>query len=118
MRARGDLVNQRHRLAALELANSRLEEIRASGFESVKPATLDFDWRYLRRTGSNTWVFSGADPGETLTQNSRVFPITTEVRYMDIDGGIDTYDCLNFRVSIGYRPGLSDRISLETYVSP
>ena len=53
-----------------------------------------------------------------MTINNRVLPMTTTIQYMDVDGGSTSYDYVRIVVSVGYRVGSADRVTLETFRSP
>ncbi len=111
---------QGNKRVALEAANSRLEEIRASQYDDIKP-TEDYDIHYLSPDLSGQvgdWTPADNDPGETKNINGRTLPIVTKVRYMDIDGEPDSYDYIRITVSMGYRAGIDDTVTLETFCFP
>ena len=108
---------QRNRRTAMELANSRLEEIRGAPYSDVSPSSHNYDTNFLDRM-SGSWRLSNADQGETVTIGGRTRPITTTVQYMDVDGGSATYDGLRIAVSVGYSGGAEDVVRLATIRSP
>lgn len=108
---------QGNKRVALEAANSRLEEIRASQYDDVKPTGSDYNTHYLSGQVGN-WVLADSDPGETKNINGRTLPIVTRVRYMDIDGEPDSYDYIRITVSMGYRAGIDNTVTLETFCFP
>lgn len=102
---------------ALEAANSRLEEIRASQYDDIKPPENNYDVYYLSgQVGA--WTLTDSDPGETRNINGIALPIVSTVRYMDIDGEPDSYDYVQITVSAGYRTGINDMVTLETFRFP
>lgn len=115
--ARGETLTQRNKRVALETANQRLEELRTSSYDEIKPLLEDYDVHYLEKQGS-TWNQSDTDPGETVTLNGLGLPIQTTVQYMDADGGAQTYDYIYLTARVGFRAGKAETISLETYLSP
>ena len=115
--SRSQVFAQRNRRAALSVANSRLEAVRGSQYDDFTPTLEDYTVYYLAPVGSS-WTLSTSDPGETISINGRSMPITTTVSYVDIDGGTASYDCVRVRVSVGYRSGRADRVTLETIVAP
>ena len=115
--SRTDASVQRNRRTAMELANSRLEEIRGAPYSDVCPASQSYDVNFVDwMTGS--WRVSNADQGETVTIGGRTRPISTTVQYMDVDGGAATYDCLRIAVSVAYGGGPEDVVRLATIRSP
>jgi len=102
---------------ALEAASSRLEEIRASDYNDIEPPVKNYDVYYLSRQVGG-WMLSDNDPGETKNINGKTLPIVTKVRYMDIDGEPDSYDYIRITVSTGYRAGIDDTVTLETFRFP
>ena len=101
---------------ALEAANSRLEEIRASQYDNIKPTENDYDIHYLSGQVGN-WALTDDDPGETMNINGKTLPIVTKVRYMDIDGEPNS-GYIWITVSTGYRAGIDDTVTLETFCFP
>jgi hypothetical protein len=118
-RSRGDIADGRHRRVALDLANARLEEIRASPYGAVKPAALDYAIRHLSRSGTN-WVQSMSDPGETVRINNRAIALSTELQYVDLApaDGSNAYDLVRLRVTSLPRRNGTDSVTLETLMSP
>ena len=115
--ARAGIVTQRNKRIAIVAASSRLEELRATQYGSITNLIpFDYATRHLRRLGPG-WQVSEGDPGETVNINGTALPISTFVRYLDIDGGMNSYDCLQMTVSVGYRPGVPDRVTLQTIYS-
>lgn len=108
---------QGNKRVALEAASSRLEEIRASQYDDIKPTENDYDIHYLSGQVGD-WTLADNDPGETRNINGKTLPIVTKVRYMDIDGGTDSYDYVQITVSTGYRTGINDMVTLETFRFP
>jgi len=109
-------VTRNHRIA-VEAANSRLEDIRASGFDAVKPSTQTYATNYISRSGSS-WQVSTTNPNESLWIQGRNYPIITTVQYVDIDGGSATYDVLRINVSVLYRQNEPNRVQLWAYMGP
>jgi len=109
---------QGNKRVALEAAGSRLEEIRASQYNDINDImTSDYNTHYLSGQVGN-WVLADSDPGETKNINGRTLPIVTRVRYMDIDGEPDSYDYIRITVSMGYRAGIDNTVTLETFCFP
>lgn len=113
----GSIGLEQDKSAALEMANRRLEELRASAYADISPMPAE-DWapHNIKRSSGN-WVIDGVDD-ETVTINSTAAPITATVQYVDDDPVSASYDYLLAIVRIGYRPGSDDSITLETYISP
>ena len=111
------LIFQGDKRVALEAANSRLEELRASQYGNITPTGDDYDIHYLSgQIGS--WTITDSDPSETKTINGKTLPIVTTVRYMDIDGGFNSYDYIRITVNTGYREAISTTITLDTFCFP
>jgi type II secretory pathway pseudopilin PulG len=115
--ARSTSVLQRDRRTALELANSRLEDLRGAVYNNVKPSANNFNLYYLRRPGTN-WVVSATATNETVVVNNRTRQRTTTVRYVDVDGGSTSYDALRFNVSVQYGSSANTWVELETLRGP
>ena len=108
---------QGNKRVALEAASSRLEEIRASDYNDIEPPENNYDVYYLSGQVGG-WTLADNDPGETRNINGKTLPIVTKVRYMDIDGEPDSYDYVKITVSTGYRTGINDMVTLETFRFP
>jgi prepilin-type N-terminal cleavage/methylation domain-containing protein len=108
---------QGNKRVALEAASSRLEEIRASQYDSIKPPANNYNVYYLSGQAGD-WTLAENDPGETRNINGKTLPIVTKVRYMDINGGPDSYDYVQITVSTGYRTDINDMVTLETFRFP
>ena len=116
--SRTSLALQRSKRAALEAGNARLETVRATPYTALTGLfATDYTLHYLKTVGG-TWQVSSADPGETANVNGALLPLTTTVRYQDLDGGTNSYDCLGVSVSIAYRSGSSDRVTLQSIYAP
>ncbi len=123
---------QQARRLALAAANTRLEEVRATSYGFLKPPSQDSflpAYYYLHHThdaggnwtyGTDNWSLPlpRADPRETVTINGKKRPIITTITYVDLDGGLTSYDGLRVSVSVAYGPGAGDRVTLETLRSP
>jgi prepilin-type N-terminal cleavage/methylation domain-containing protein len=115
---RGSVYAQRDRLSVLELVNGRLELLRASSYGTVTPPDQDYAVYHMLPVAGGGWSFSASREEEELTVNSRTYPMTTTVQYVDVDGGSPSYDALKFTVSMQYRTGSTDEMTLRTYRSP
>lgn len=112
---------QRNKRIAFEIANSRIEDVRASNYDDVKPSPGNgFSIRYLTppATPGNPWNVTASNPNETVNINGLSLPITTTVQYMDVDGGSATRDYLRIVVNVGYRLNSAERVTLETFYAP
>jgi hypothetical protein len=108
---------QENKRVALEAASSRLEEIHASDYNDIEPPEKNYDVYYLSGQVGG-WTLADNDPGETKNINGKTLPIVTKVKYMDKDGGTDSYDYVQITVSTGYRTGTNDMVTLETFCFP
>ncbi|MCX7819314.1 MAG: type II secretion system GspH family protein [Kiritimatiellae bacterium] len=107
----------RNQRTAIEFAHSRLEELRSAGFDAIKPTSQDYITYYLRRTPTG-WQHSLTDPGEVIRMLGYDYPITTTVRYVDVDGGAPSYDVLEARVVVKYRRNEPNSVTLWAYFAP
>ena len=115
--SRTDASVQRNRRTAMELANSRMEELRSALYSDLVPPAANYDTCFLDfMTGA--WRVSATDQGETVTLGGRSRPIVTTVQFMDADGGSASYDCLRISVSVQYRDAVKDTVTLQTVRSP
>ena len=108
---------QRLRRVALEVADGRMEDLRGAKYDHVKPTAHDYNLRYLRKSGAS-WLQSSSNPAETTNVNHHVYPITTTVRYLDIDGGTSTYDYVQVTVTVGSATEIAGQIILESTRAP
>ncbi len=115
--ARGKTNVQRDHRSALELANARMEELRAAGYNEVKPTSLNYTTYYLAKTTS-VWTISAGDPNERVLLNNQLRPLRTTVQYVDIDGGSASYDCLKLTVRVQFNSDANQLVTLETFKSP
>jgi Tfp pilus assembly protein PilV len=115
--ARSNSVVQRDRRTALELANSRLEDIRASAYNDVKPSAQNYTVYYLRRSGAS-WVVSAGGTNETVQVNNQVRSLVTTVQYVDVDGSSASYDALRLKASVQYGSSADAWVELETLRGP
>jgi hypothetical protein len=79
----------------------------------------NFNVYYVKKQGTS-WAVSTTDPLEIVNINNLTnVPITTRVQYADAqnDSPPNSYDYIHVTVSVGYRPGSSDRVTLETYIA-
>ena len=112
--ARGGTTVQRDHRTALEVANSRLEEVRSAPYTSVARTNVSsYAVYYLDRIGG-TWHMSATDPGETVKVGNTTRPMTTTAQFVDADGGTASYDCIRVKVRVPYHTGTSDSVTLET----
>jgi len=107
----------RNQRTAVEFAHSRLEDLRSAGFDAIKPPSLDYTTYYLRRSADG-WQHSLTDPGEIVRMLGYDYPMTTTVRYVDLDGGDPSYDLLEVRVVVKYRRLEPNSVSLWAYIGP
>ena len=114
---RASVYAQRDRLSVLELVNGRLELLRSAPIADVSPLNEDASTYYLLYS-AGVWTVTGAETDEEIRVNSRLYDMRTTVAYVDVDGGSPSYDALKFTVSMPYRPGGDDLITLSTYRSP
>jgi len=123
-----DIGFERNRVVALQVANSRLEELRADLYAKIIPQDLDgnlyynYNLYYINYDVNNKkWVFNSIDPNDTVSINKLSnLPITTTVQYVDVEpaDAIVSYDYVHVTVSVAYRLGSSDIVKLETYIGP
>jgi len=105
---------QRGRRTALEVANGRLEDLRAAGWSQLTYApTNTTSLRYLARTGTG-WNRTTTDPLETVVINGRTRPITTTVQYMDPGATPSVINCLHLNVRVQYGPRTNEVVTLAT----
>ena len=106
---------QRNRRAALGFANARLEELRTTNYRNVMPPAEDYRVYHVNQALT---AVSGEDPNEEANINGIAMPVATRTRFVDIDGGADSYDGVRLSVSVRYRPGGEENVTLETLRCP
>ena len=112
--ARGQASIQRDRRMAMEIANSRLEDIRCAAYSDLANGTLNYNVYYLDKI-TGTWRLSTSDQGETVAINNRRRAMTTTAQYNPADGD---YDCLLVSASVQYGNGPKDVVTLSTIKAP
>jgi len=115
--ARAQTALQRNRRTALGLANTRLEELRAAVYTSVRPPSFNYSLYYLDYL-TGAWRVSDFNRGETARFSGVARPMVTTVRYVDASGGSAAYDLLRLAVSVQYGVGAGEVVRLETLRSP
>jgi Tfp pilus assembly protein PilV len=118
---RSNVYAQRDRLAVLELVNGRLEALRAEPYSTVANALPeDFSTYFLNPGEGGGWDVSASRTEEDFPVNSsdREYPMTTTVRFVDVEDDANSYDALQFTVSMEYRKNSTDKIEISTYRSP
>ena len=115
--AYADVLTARNQRVALEESNLRLEELRVSDYDEIKPPMQSYSVHFLRNSGTN-WVHSSSDPNETVLLNGLTMPMSTTVRYQDIDGGLPSYDYVEVTVRTAYRINRPENVMLETSFAP
>ncbi len=113
----GRINRERNRRVAVAVANARLEALRAAPYADVTPPSLNYTTYFLAAQAGGGWNKYDANPAENVLINGRSFRIITRVRYMDLDGGSSSYDCVRAIVTVRYLPGSTDQILLATYLS-
>jgi len=111
--SRSKTMMQRQRRVAAEVANGRLEALRAALYTTILPLAQNYNWYFLTFTGG-VWVVSGGDPGETIALNEQTRPIRTRVQYVDADGGSASFDCLRLQVQVQFARDAGSVVTLET----
>jgi type II secretory pathway pseudopilin PulG len=115
---------QRNRKVATAVANTRIEELLAATYDQIKPpeTASTREVHYITKTGDTTWSVSDTppDPSETVTINNLTMPIMTTVEYIDADDAEygTSRDYLQITVTVGYRIGTDDVVTLRTRRSP
>jgi type II secretory pathway pseudopilin PulG len=115
----GAIAIEKNKRIALEVANRRLEEMRASNYEDIIPMPAD-DWNVHNiKLVSGSWVLDSADD-ENVVINGINFPITTIVQYVDgnADTPPDSHDYILANVRVGYRLNPDERVELVTIFGP
>ena len=114
-----------NKMIALEIANNRLEELRAFNYSKLTAnAPNDYSTRYIKKQGSSWYadgsgnlLLYGSDQGETVNINGINEPVSTTVQYQDKGGDATaSYDYLLIITKAGYHPNSSERVELRTYV--
>ncbi len=107
----------RNQRTAVEFAHSRREALRSARSDAIKPPSASYTVYYLTRTSSG-WQHSLTDPGEVIRMLGYDYPITTTVRFVDVDGGDASYDVVEARVVVKYRRNEPNSVTLWAYIGP
>ncbi len=114
----GMMAVSRNQRTAVEIANSRLEDLRSAGFNSIKPPTQSYAVFYVRPRAGGGWDHFSSDPGETVRMLGWDYPIFTTIQYVDIDGGAPSYDVVQVNVAVRYRVQEPNTVRLWAYLGP
>lgn len=108
------LVVQTNRRIALEVANSRLEDIRGARYASLTNGLgNNLNSQSVRKNGTN-WILGS---GEKVSIGGALRSIQTTFQFVELDGVSPPYDALNVTVSVGYKSD-TDLVTLRTLVAP
>jgi len=102
---------ERNKRAALEVANARLEEMKARDYEDIIPRETEDP--YLPIYDYEEHIIE-----ETVSINGVDRPMDTTVQYVDVDGGTPSYDYLLVTVDVDYSSNSSGVVTLQTYIGP
>lgn len=101
--AHANLTRQAHRRVAMELANGRLECLRASAYGSLRPAS---NQATLYLTGGPiTWLRFATETHETLAVGTAAYDMVTRVDTFEVDAASPTQNCLRVRVTVADAAG-------------
>jgi Tfp pilus assembly protein PilV len=106
---------QKNRRLALMVANSRLEEIRATPYGSLANLLASNYSAVTVLRSNNVFV---ARSGERVNIGGVLLPMTNTIQYIDTENDNNTRDAIKVTVSVGYKAGMSDQIVLQTVKSP
>jgi type II secretory pathway pseudopilin PulG len=109
--AHASLSWQAQRRTAAELANARLESVRASPYDAVKPLAGAATTYLSGMPGA--WTRTAGAPAETVAVGGRGYGITTRVDFLDVDGATPATDCLLLTVTV-VPPGGRAPVTLTT----
>lgn len=103
---------QRDKRAAIEMAHTRLEALRAAPAAGIaSSANGDYTLYYVADTGGS-WGRYASDPGETWNCNGMNRSIVTSVRKIDLDGATSKAEAIRMTVAVWYRP--DESVTLQT----
>lgn len=111
---RQNLTLQKQRRVATEIANGRIESIRASPYTSLTPLTGST--AYLSPT-SGTWIRASIDPGNMIAVGGIQYPIQTRVDLGAGGGSAQPTNSLLLTVTVTYRPSSGDHVTLTTVLA-
>ncbi len=116
-RGQSTLVVQKNRRIALEVANSRLEEIRATPYYTLTNFLTVGSYTPVTVLRSNNTFW--ARSGEKVSIGGAQVSMTNTLEYKD-DGSVggNSYDAIKATVSVGYKSGLNDQVILQTWKAP
>lgn len=115
----GQLLSQSHRVlaqqaqrrVALHVADSRVEALRASSYQSV--FQLGSNATVYVRAAPNGWIASAGDPQEVAVVAGLMYGVTTRLTALNLDGVAPLADCLLMEVAV--RPPAGAQVALSTY---
>jgi hypothetical protein len=110
-RVRAMLYHERNLRVATDLAAGRLEELRGAPFAQLAP--VDTTPHYPARS-NDVWVLLASDPGETVTLNGRIFPVTTTLWLPEAGDALH----VRARVEVAYGPEPDTRVRMDTRLAP
>jgi type II secretory pathway pseudopilin PulG len=114
-RGQATQVVQKNRRLALWVANSRLEEIRATPYGTLTNLLARNYTAVTVLRSNNTFV---ARSGEKANIGGMQLPMTNTIQYIDAENDNNSFDAIKVTVSVVYRAGGSDPIILQTVESP
>lgn len=114
-RGRTALIIQKNRRLALEAANSRMEEWRATPYGDVTNLlpSASYATVYACRSGA-AWG-NGIDSASIA---GIAYTMTNALQYVDLDGGGASYDAVRITVSVSYSASVKDQVTVQTLVAP
>lgn len=111
--SRAGIIVQGIKRLALEAGTTRLEEIRTSAYDDVRPELGNLC--YLSKVDGHL-LRHLADPEETVAIGGRALPMTTEIQL--VREGTVPHEYLHVAVTVGYGADPSATVTLETVYSP
>jgi len=102
------LAIQRNRRAALETANGRLEDLKATFTSWPVDANPD----YITKNGTS-WATWGTYTNQYVTNNGVRMSLLTTLQWLDASSS----NCVKATVSVAYRTNQSDQVVLQTLIS-
>lgn len=111
-RGKSMLVQQKNKRVAIEVANSRLEDVRGTAYRDLVMSvnTNVFSPQSVVKSNS-TWVTGS---GEMISVSGASLPISTVFQFTNIDGAA----MLRVTVGVQSRADLADRVTLQTLRGP
>lgn len=109
------VIRQKNRQLAIAATQSRLEEVRATSYAGLTNGlSLNYSTNWMGRI-AGAWVKNTTN---AISIGGQSMLLLTAFQYFDAADDANSYDGLRVIVSVGYRQGTTDQVTLGTRVAP